>query len=339
MVRQVQHLLLRFGIVSLLRNRFVAGKLYGAEIAVSGKEDVLRFIDAIGFTGEKAVRAETIRAALYHVRAAETQLDRVGPILFDRIRSIEATTVEPVYDLTIPGTHNFVANDFVVHNSTWCSQAKGALFLATEAGLNNLDVFQAPITRWEELLLACREIAEGKHPFRTVVIDTVDNAYRMCADHICTKLKIDHESDLGFGKGYALINNEFHRVLNKLSLLPYGLFLVSHSQEREIETRTGKHTRIVPTLPDRVRQIVLGMADMVLLCDVDTVPGPDGQPTMRRVMRTKPHVNYEAGDRTGRLPETIDLDYDAFVAAFEAAQQCPAMSGLGNSTTPQGDAS
>jgi len=203
-----------------------------------------------------------------------------------------------------------------IGKSTWCSQAEGAVFLATEAGLNNLEVFQVPITRWEEFLLACREIAEGKHPFRTVVIDTVDNAYRMCADYICAKFKIDHESDLGFGKGYALINNEFHRVITKVSLLPYGLFLVSHSQEREIETRTGKHTRIVPTLPDKVRKVVLGMVDLILYCDLEMTAGPDGSVAGRRVMRTKPHVNYEAGDRTGRLPEVIDLDFGKFLEAF-----------------------
>ena len=203
-----------------------------------------------------------------------------------------------------------------IGKSTWCSHADGAVFLATEAGLNNLEVFQVPVITWEEFLLACREIAEGKHPFKTVIIDTVDNAYRMAVDHICAKFKIDHESDLGFGKGYALINNEFQRVLTKLSLLPYGLFLVSHSQEREIETRTGKHTRIVPTLPDKARKIVLGMVDLILYCDLEVTAGADGGMVGRRVMRTKPHVNYEAGDRTGRLPEVIDLDFAKFLEAF-----------------------
>jgi hypothetical protein len=80
----------------------------------------------------------------------------------------------------------------------------------------------------------------------------------MCASTSAQKFKIEHESDLGYGKGYALINNEFYRVLNKLALLPYGLFLISHSQEKEIETRTGKLTRIIPTLPDKARKIVLG---------------------------------------------------------------------------------
>jgi hypothetical protein len=40
----------------------------------------------------------------------------------------------------------------------------------------------------------------------------VDNAYKMCSDYVCKKFKIEHESDLGYGKGYALINNEFQRV-------------------------------------------------------------------------------------------------------------------------------
>ena len=109
-----------------------------------------------------------------------------------------------------------------------------------------------PIQSWDQLLAACGEIAEGKHPFKTIIVDTVDNAYRMCADHVCAKFKIEHESDLGYGKGWALINNEFHRVHTKLAFLPYGLFLVSHSVEREIETRTGMvgvvHADIPPFL-------------------------------------------------------------------------------------------
>ncbi len=210
-----------------------------------------------------------------------------------------------------------------IGKSTWCSNADGALFLATEAGLNNLEVFQAPIGSWDELLAACKEIAEGKHPYKTVIIDTVDNAYRMCAEHVCQKFKIEHESDLGYGKGYALINNEFYRVLNKLSLLPYGLFLVSHSQEKEIETRTGKLTRIVPTLPEKARKIVLGMVDMILFCDLDMATGEDGKALQRRVIRTKPHVNYEAGDRTGLLPDVIDLDFSKFLQAFAGQKPAP----------------
>jgi hypothetical protein len=210
-----------------------------------------------------------------------------------------------------------------IGKSTWCSRSEGALFLATEPGLNSLDVFQVPIRSWEELLAACGEIAEGKHPYKTVILDTVDNAYRMCSDYICTKFKIEHESDLGYGKGWALINNEFHRVLTKLAFLPYGLVLVSHSQEKEIETRTGKYIRIIPTLPDKARKIVLGMVDLILFCDLEVTSDESGKPVYRRVMRTKPSPHYEAGDRTGRLPETIDLNFQAFIEAFNRSAAAP----------------
>ncbi len=206
-----------------------------------------------------------------------------------------------------------------IGKSTFCSQADGALFLATEPGLNALDVFQAPIQSWDELLAACAEVTEGKHPFRTIIIDTIDNAYKFCTDYIVKKYKIEHESDLGYGKGYALVNNEFQRVLTKLAFLPYGLFLVSHAKEIEVETRTGKYTRIVPTLPDKARKIVLGMVDQVLFCDLEMTTAEDGAESVKRVIRTKPSLYYEAGDRTGRLPETLDLDFRKFFEAFNAA--------------------
>ena len=57
------------------------------------------------------------------------------------------------------------------------------------------------------------------------------------------------------------------------------------------------------------------MVDMVLYCDLE-----DGEDkTTRRLIRTKPSKYYEAGDRTGRLPETLDLDFGKFFDAFSAA--------------------
>jgi hypothetical protein len=206
-----------------------------------------------------------------------------------------------------------------IGKSDFCSHAESALFLATEPGLNALDVFQVPIQTWDDLLAACAEIVAGQHSFKTVIIDTVDNAYKFCADYILKKFKVEHESDLGYGKGYALINNEFQRVLTKLAFLPYGLFLVSHAKEIEVETRNGKYTRIVPTLPDKARKIVLGMVDMVLYCDLEKPIGESGEQRQRRVIRTKPSLYYEAGDRTGRLPETLDLDFGTFFEAFNTA--------------------
>ena len=228
--------------------------------------------------------------------------------------SILPTTKTPpkpsLADLTV-----LVYGQTKIGKSTFCANADRALFLATEPGLNALDVYQVPIQSWVELRNACGEIEKGGHPFRTVIIDTIDNAYKFCTDYMLKEHDVEHESDMGYGKGYALINNEFQRVLTKLAFLPYGLFLVSHAKDIEIDSRTGKYHRIVPTLPDKARKIVLGMVDMVLYCDLEDA---DDKSTSR-VIRTKPSKYYEAGDRTGRLPETLDLDFGKFYEALDAA--------------------
>ena len=208
--------------------------------------------------------------------------------------------------------------------STMCSQAEDAIFLATEPGLNHLDVYQAPITSWQQLLDAAAEIAKGDHPFRTLVLDTVDNAYRFCHEHVCAKNGIKHPSDLPYGKGHALVNNEFHRVITKLASLPYGLFMTSHAQEREIEGRGGSYTKVTPSIPEGARKILLGLVDVIGYADLEPERQGENQTTYRRVLRTKPAKHYEAGDRTGRLPETLPLDYTAFTAALASGQPTPA---------------
>ena len=113
--------------------------------------------------------------------------------------------------------------------------------------------------------------------------------------------------------------NEFQRVLTKLTFLGLGVIFVSHGQEKEIETRTGKILKQVPSLSDKPRRFLTGLCDLVLFADFEPATAPDGTRSFRRVLRTKPSQHYEAGDRTGRLPEVIDFDFPAFVEAFRAA--------------------
>lgn len=138
MARQVQHLLARFGIVCLLRGLERDGDIEAVDVLITTKADVLRFVDDIGFIGDKAARAEEVRASLYHIRMIEPPPDRLGPILFDRVYMIERTERAPVYDLALAETHNFVANDFIVRTSSWGSLvASGCIELDEQATIAN----------------------------------------------------------------------------------------------------------------------------------------------------------------------------------------------------------
>lgn len=213
--------------------------------------------------------------------------------------------------------------------TTFASQFPDAVFLATEQGHSALSCYKVDIDSWETLLEVGAELAAGNHGFKTAIIDTVDNALTLCRNHICKKYGVDHEADLNYGKGYSLILSEFGRVTTKLSMLGFGLVMICHSEVLEVTTRTGTTHKMVPSLKDRARKLVLGMSDFIFFGDIQVVKNPDGSETLHRIWRTKPHPNYDAGDRTGRLPDPLPMDFPVFKREFELA-----VAGLGEGIPP-----
>lgn len=100
--RQVQHLLLRFGVPSSVEG--VRLRIGPAGMVPLGRE--------IGVLGQERLR----RWARNQQR---TLLDEVD-VMWDPIVTIEEIGTFQVYDLTVPGTHNFIAGDVCVHNTTFC---------------------------------------------------------------------------------------------------------------------------------------------------------------------------------------------------------------------------
>jgi replicative DNA helicase len=110
LARQVAHLLLRFGVVARVRRRGRGHK--GAwSLLVTRALSIRVFCDEIGMFGQEQAIARA-RAAVGRRR------EPARDICWDQIVAIESTGVKQVYDLTIPGTHNFIANDVCVHNTS-----------------------------------------------------------------------------------------------------------------------------------------------------------------------------------------------------------------------------
>jgi hypothetical protein len=178
---------------------------------------------------------------------------------------------------------------------------EGLLFLATEQGHKNLSVYKVDITRWEDFLEVGQLLVKGGHAFKTLVVDTVDLAWRMCQIHVCKKYGIDHQSDLAYGKGSDIIKSNWLGFWNRINQLGFPLVFISHAREREIKTKNQSITYMDCTLPSTASAIVCGMVDFIFY----VYSKEDGT----RVIRTKPTKYINAGDRSGKLPEVMELDY------------------------------
>jgi hypothetical protein len=176
LARDVHHLLLRFGIVALLRWRPTDSGRGCYVLSITSKEHLARFGREVGFV-PGSIKQRKLEAALESIELRprqksdfdtlpseawqslrhacrkrgdslrrmgipHTQPDQSVPralvrelaerlsdehlgsladsdVWWDTIRTITFAGIEPVFDLTVPETSNFLANDIVVHNSTY----------------------------------------------------------------------------------------------------------------------------------------------------------------------------------------------------------------------------
>ncbi len=129
----VRHLLLRFEIVSVLRSRLAEDGATVHGVAITERSMLRRLQREIGdlHASGRLVRAGHVGESADGVSVASSSSDsyamegaRVVPVsldspLWDVVESIVPAGEEEVYDLTVPGAENFLANDLVVHNSTY----------------------------------------------------------------------------------------------------------------------------------------------------------------------------------------------------------------------------
>ncbi|HSU13624.1 replicative DNA helicase [Longimicrobium sp.] len=111
--RQVQHLLLRFGILS------ARARWDDWQVMISNPHSLRLFASEVGVFGHQQDLAEFAAAADARPVAARSSDTPASDVYWDEVVAIEPVGVKQVYDLTVPGTHNFVANDVCVHNTAF----------------------------------------------------------------------------------------------------------------------------------------------------------------------------------------------------------------------------
>lgn len=208
-----------------------------------------------------------------------------------------------------------------VGKSTFCSQFDSPLFLDSEAGLRSLSTYNVSIGSWEDVIEVYKELLalkkSGKMPYKTLVFDTIDNFYTYCMEHTCKANKINHPSDLDYGKGWNMVKVAFVNAMNAFKALGLGVVYVAHTVEKEIRTRAGSYTRYDAAIAGQAYNVITASCDFILYAAIESIP-EGGE---RRILHTKPCEYWNAGDKTGRLPPEIELNANAFLAAYNTAMK------------------
>ena len=159
-----------------------------------------------------------------------------------------------------------------IGKTTFGSQFPEALFLFFEPGGKSLSVYGRDVYSWEEFK-SYLTLLRKDHKFKTVIIDTVDIAYKMCYAYICKRLGVDHPAEEGFAKAWNMIRDEFQEKMAILMKLNRGVVLISHSTEKEIKKRYGDtEHRIITTMSKQAREVLEPMVDIWTYCEY----GKDG---------------------------------------------------------------
>lgn len=233
-----------------------------------------------------------------------------------------------------------------IGKSTFAAAFPEPLFIDTEDSTKFMDVrrFKKPQS-WTELLEQVKYVRDTLDLCRTLVLDTADWAEQLCISSLCASKKLEGIEDMGYGKGYVYLAEDFGRLLNLLEeVVNKGIHVVltAHAMMRKFEQpdELGAYDRWELKLQKKTAPLVKEWSDLLLFANYKTVSvAVDKQGTKhkaqggRRVMYTTHHPCWDAKNRQG-LPEEMPLDFRALAPYLFPEGPAPAPKPAAPDPTP-----
>lgn len=198
-----------------------------------------------------------------------------------------------------------------------------SIFLNTDGNIKYIDspvipiVNQTNMSAWEVYVNSIDAILTENHNYETVIIDLLDDIYQYCRTYFYKQLKITHESELGFGKGWDIVRNAFIMPIKGLLNSGLNVVLISHEKAETVKDRIGRElTRYKPNLPDAIIDKLSGMVDITGRILIKTEETDDGV-VENRVLYLNSTKDQVGGNRIPTITqEYIPLDYAELVKIY-----------------------
>lgn len=214
-----------------------------------------------------------------------------------------------------------------IGKSTFGSMAPKPIFIQTEDGLGQIECDKFPLAgAYGDVVAALSELWSETHPYRTVVVDTLDWLEQLIWAEVCKKRCVESIEDIGYAKGYIFALTQWREILAGLDALRndrgMGVILIAHSKIEKFENpETESYDRYSPRLHKSACALVTEWADEVLFATyrVHTKQTDEGfgrkkskgVGTGERIIRTTARPAHVAKNRLG-LPDELPLDWNAY---------------------------
>ena len=222
-----------------------------------------------------------------------------------------------------------------IGKSTFASCFPEPLFIDTEGSTTRMDVARTDTpTSLAMLTQLLTEIRDNPPGCKTLIIDTVDWAERLCITAVCAKNGKAGIEDFGYGKGYSYVYEEMGRILNLLNdIWERGIHIVltAHAAIRKFEQpdEMGAYDRWELKLINSPKcnscAMVKEWADIVLFANYKTyavAADKEGKKMKarggERVMYTSHDPCWDAKNRFG-LASELPFDFGQIAHIFSAA--------------------
>jgi hypothetical protein len=233
---------------------------------------------------------------------------------------IDILNIQPtVISRDLKGKYILIYGKPKVGKTTLASRFPKNLLIAFEKGYNAIDnIIAQDVATWSDFKLVLRQLEkpEAQEKFDTITIDTATIAYEKCEQFICAQNGVQSIADIPWGQGYSKTKQEFENCLRKITMLGYGLVLISHIETRKEKVDDEHEIEILaPSMPKRCYEVVNQIVDIIGYISTEW----DDEGNSQRWLYTRQTPRIMAGSRFKYLAPKIKLGYDELVTAINEA--------------------
>lgn len=234
--------------------------------------------------------------------------------------AIDILNIQPsVVSRDLKGKYVAIYGKEKVGKTSFAASFPKNLILAFEVGTNALSGIRAQkIEKWADFKMVLRQLEkpEAKAMYDTVTIDTVSIAWDLCEAYVCAQNGVQKISDIAWGAGYTACKKEYESCLRKITMLGYGIVLISHQASRIEKTDDGSEIEILsPDIPKRAKEIINQLVDIIGYIGVEW--NENGESI--RYLYTRQTPTIMAGSRFKYLAPKIKFGYTELVDAISDA--------------------